>query len=266
MLLRLGENLLATLLDLLDVALILGDGLLHILLTLMDALSLVLPVSLVSHDVLQVLVALDVLGTDDVGSLLDDFLRQSYLAGDLDGKRRTGATDGELEECLHLVAVIEHCSVCHALMTVGEVLQVLVVGGDDTVCPLLAESVEHCLGDGSTDARLRTRTKLIDEDDGVAVGCLHHVLHVEQVGGVGTQVVLQALFVADVYHNVLEDAGLRTLAHRDAESALEHVLQETHGLQTDRLTAGVRTGDDEDALVLCEGDIERYHLLALLLQ
>ena len=59
-LLRLLEDRLSASLDILDIALILGDGFFHILLALMDILALVLPVSLVADDVLQILVALDV--------------------------------------------------------------------------------------------------------------------------------------------------------------------------------------------------------------
>ena len=120
-------------------------------------------------------------------------------------------------------------------------LQVLIVCGNDSIGTLLAEAVEHSFGDSSADARFGACTKLIDEDDGVAIGSLHHILHVEQMRGVGTQVVLQTLFVAYVDHDVLEHARLRTLAHGDAQSALQHVLQQSHGLQTDRLSSGVRT-------------------------
>ena len=60
LLLRLLEDSLSASLDVLDVALILGDGFFHILLALMDILALVLPVSLVADDVLQILVTLDV--------------------------------------------------------------------------------------------------------------------------------------------------------------------------------------------------------------
>ncbi len=102
--------------------------------------------------------------------------------------------------------------------------------------------------------------------DGVTIGSLHHILHVQEVGRVGTQVVLQTLFVTDVYHDVLEDTRLGTLAHRDAQSALQHILKQSYGLQTYRLTSGVRTRDDEDALLLCQRDVEWHHLLVFLLQ
>ncbi len=80
-LLRLLEDSLSASLDILDVALILGDGLFHILLALMDILALVLPVSLVADDVLQILVALDVFRTHDIeASLITSSGKPIFLA------------------------------------------------------------------------------------------------------------------------------------------------------------------------------------------
>ena len=172
----------------------------------MYVLTFVLPVAFVAHDVLQVLVALYVFGAYDVGGLLYHVLGQSRLACYLYGERRTGAAYGELEEGLHLVAVVEHGCICHALMAVGKVFQVLVVGGNDTVCLLLAETVEHSFGYGSAYARFGACAKLVDENDGITVGSFQHVLHVEQVRGVGGEVVLQTLLIAYVYHDVAEHA------------------------------------------------------------
>ena len=202
---------------------------------------LCLPVALIANDVLQILVALYVFGAYDVAGLLDHLLGKTYLACYLDGEGRPRSAYSQLEESFHLVAVVEHSTVGHTLMTVGKMLQVLIVRGNDSIGTLLAEAVEHSFGDSSAYARFGACTKLIDEDDGVAIGSLHHILHVEQMRGVGTEVVLQTLFVAYVDHDVLEHARLRTLAHGDAQSALQHVLQQSHGLQTYRLSSGVRT-------------------------
>ena len=57
---------------------------------------------------------------------------------------------------------------------------------------------------------------------------------------VGREVVLDALFVADVDHDVLEDASRRSVADGDGESALQHILQQSDRLQAYRLSAGIR--------------------------
>lgn len=76
------------------------------------------------------------------------------------------------------------------------------------------------------------------------------------MGGIGTEVVLQTLFVANVYHKVIEDAYLRAVANGNGQSALEHILQQCHRLEAHALSAGVRSGDDKDALVGSQHDVE----------
>ena len=44
------------------------------------------------------------------------------------------------------------------------------------------------------------------------VGLLHHLLHVHQVTGVGREIVLDTLLVADVYHDTLEKTTGGTVA------------------------------------------------------
>ena len=130
------------------------------------------------------------------------------------------------------MAVVEHGAVGYAVVRVGVVLQVLVVGGYHAPCVLLHKLVEHSLCHSAANLRLRTRTKLVDEQQSAVACLLHHVLHVQEVRRVGREVVLYALLVADVDHYVAEDAHLGALAHGDGQSALQHVLQQSHGLQT----------------------------------
>ena len=106
------------------------------------------------------------------------------------------------------MAVVEHGSVYHAGVSVGIMFQVLVVGGDDAPCLFVAKLLQHRLGDGAAYLWLGAGAELVDEQQGAGIGRLHHVLHVEQVTRVGAQVVLNALFVADVDHQVFEDARL----------------------------------------------------------
>ena len=70
-------------------------------------------------------------------------------------------TDGELEQGLHLVTVVEHGAVDHALVVVGKVLQVLIVGGDDAKGLLLPELLQYGLGNGAANHGLCAASKLI---------------------------------------------------------------------------------------------------------
>ena len=74
----------------------------------------------------------------------------------------------------------------------------------------------------------------------------NHRLHIEQVGRVGGEVVFDALLVANVYHYVTEGATGATVAHWDGESTLQHILQQSDGLQANGFTSCIRTRDDEN--------------------
>ena len=81
-----AQYLLALYAYLLDIMLIAFYLALQLLLALMDIGALVLPVTLVANDVLQIFVALDVVGANDVAGLAYHLFGESYLARNLDGK------------------------------------------------------------------------------------------------------------------------------------------------------------------------------------
>ena len=253
-----AQYLLALYTNLLDIMFIAFYLALQLLLALMDIGALVFPVTLVANDVLQIFVALDVVGAHDVAGLAYHLFGESYLARNLDGKRAAGATYGELEQRLHLVAVVEHGAVGHALVLVGEVLEVLVVRGDDAPGSVGKKLPQYTLGYGSADVGLGSGAKLVDEYQCGWIGLLQHVLHIEQVGGVGGQVVLETLLIADVYHDVLEHTHARAFVYGDAQTTLYHILQESGSLEADGLSAGIGARDDEYAVVGGELYIKRY--------
>ena len=86
------------------------------------------------------------------------------------------------------------------------------MGGDDAKRTLVTKLGEHRLGYGTTDERFGTRTELVDEDEGLIVGMFHHHLHVEQMRRIGAEIVFNTLFVANVYHHVLEHTNPRSVA------------------------------------------------------
>ena len=164
------------------------------------------------------------------------------------------------------MAVVEHGTVYYAFMCIGKMLQVLVVGGDDPECPLLVETLQDRFGNGTADLWLGTSTEFIDQDEAAFVAVLHHDFHVGQVGRIGTEVVLDALFVTDVDEDTPEDTRMAAFVQRNQHPTLEHVLQEAHGFQTHRLTTGIRTGDYQDALLRIQFNIQGNHLLVVLRQ
>ena len=60
------ENCLSASLNILYVVFVLGDCFLHVFFTLMDILAFVFPISLVTNNILEILVALNVFRTNDI--------------------------------------------------------------------------------------------------------------------------------------------------------------------------------------------------------
>lgn len=194
-------------LQLCDFRFVTGYGLLHFLFPEVDVLPFVFPIPLVSYDVLQVLVRVDVLFAHQFGSIGYYFLRNTYLAGDFHSERTARIADLQLEQGLHVLAVVEHGSVHYALMVLGEVFQVLVMCRDDAEGLFLVEPFQDGFGYGAADLRFRAASEFVDEQKTGTTASFHHVFHVEQMAGIGTQVVLNALLVPDVDEDAAENAG-----------------------------------------------------------
>ena len=99
----------------------------------------------------------------------------------LNGEAGARLSDAELEQSLHLVAVVEHGAVDHPFVVVGKVFQVLVVRGDDAKRLFLPELFQHCLGNGAADGRLGAAAELVDEQQAAVIRLSHHLFHVHQV-------------------------------------------------------------------------------------
>ena len=68
--------------------------------------------------------------------------------------------------------------------------------------------------DGETYLRLRSTSKLINQQDSPFVTVPHKILHVGQMGRIGTQVILNTLFVAYVYEQMGKYAHAGAFVHR----------------------------------------------------
>ena len=93
-----------------------------------------------------------------------------------------------------------------------------------------------------------------------------HGLHVGQKRTICTEVVIDGLIVADTYHDAVEYRKFGCFGCRDEHAPLEHILQQAHCLQADRLSSGVRTGNQQDVLARGQARCERYNLLLLFAQ
>ena len=190
----------------------------------MDGLSLVFPVALVACDIQQIFVGIHIVLTHESRCIGNDILGYARLARYLHGKAAARIAHLQLEERLHLLPVVEHRTVYHAWSILGKVLEVLVVRGDYTKGSPAHEALQNRLGNGTAYGWLCASTELVNKQQACRIGIAHHLLHVLQVSAIGTQVVLDALFIAYIYQYMVEHTALGVLAHGDRQSALKHIL------------------------------------------
>ena len=84
---RFAQNILPGFLQIFDFGLITLDGLFHVLFTLAYCLAFAFPIAFVAHNVLQVLIGVDVFAAHNFRGIGDDIFRQTYLAGNLHSER-----------------------------------------------------------------------------------------------------------------------------------------------------------------------------------
>ena len=98
--------------------------------------------------------------------------------------------------------------------------QVLIVGGNHAPRVVLPELLQHRFGNGTAYLGLGAGAELVYQQKRPAVALLHHLLHVQKMARVGAQVVLYALLVANVNHDVVEQTCLAAVAYGDGKTAL----------------------------------------------
>ena len=71
------------------------------------------------------------------------------------------------------------------------------------------------------------------------------------------QVIFDALLVTDINEYMTEHTGMTPFVHGNRHTALQHILQKPHRLQTNRLTPGIRPRNQQNALFTGQLDIKR---------
>ena len=79
--------------------------------------------------------------------------------------------------------------------------------------------------------------------------------------GEGGERLLDALLVADIRVNMLEQADLRLLVCRDVQAGSRHQAQKPQRLERHGFAARVWAGDDQRVVVVADGDVDRHGLV-----
>ena len=109
-----------------------GYALFERFLFLTDSLAFVLPVAFVAGYVLQLAVIVYMLLAHHLGGVPDDGFAESGLSCYLDSERAARLSDRELEERFHRAAVVEHCPVNDAERDLRKMLEVGIMGSDES--------------------------------------------------------------------------------------------------------------------------------------
>ena len=157
----------------------------EVLFLVVHGAALVFPIVLVAYDVLDIFLAHHVIASHELFRLLYEVGRQSYFAGNLQGKGTARRAEGEGEEGLQLLAVVEHRAGHYARSVRGVLLEILIVRGDNAEGAALHEAVEDALSEYAADLRFRAAAHLVDEQERGGVGLAEHQLHVLQMRGIG---------------------------------------------------------------------------------
>ena len=131
---------------------------------------------------------------------------EADVAGYLEGKGTAGMADGKAVEGFHLLGVEEHGTVADAGAGIGHKFEVGEVSGHHTEGAAAVQLFEQGLGDGTSRAGFSAATQLVEQEEGVGVGSLQKLFHVLEGGGIGAEIVVDGLLVADVDENGVEDA------------------------------------------------------------
>lgn len=159
--------------------LVVRDGLFEFLLAVVDVAALVFPIHFVADNVLEIFVAHHIVFAHEVGGVANDIVGNADLAGDFNGEGAPGIAYLEHEERLHLGAIVEHSAVDHIATRLGEVFEILIVGGDDAAGVAVDKLTEDGFGEGTTNLRFGAATEFVDEEKAARGAVFHHCLHVE---------------------------------------------------------------------------------------
>ena len=179
--------------------------------------------------------------------------------GYLEGERATRMPYGKAIEGLHTFGVEQHGPVADTLAVVRHQLEVGIVGGHHPVGMAAMQFLQHRFGNGTPRARLGATPQLVEQEEGALVGCFQQLFHVLQMRGVGAQVVVYGLLVADVDKDAVEDAKLRCLPTGHQHAALQHVLYQPHRFQAYRFATGIGARHYQDVGLVVQLDVEWHH-------
>ena len=196
------------------------------------------------------------LGGSDAGTGICQYFRsQAQAVGDGKGVAATGEAQGQPVGGFQGAGVQVHAGVDHAGLLLDVAGHAPVVGGSYDHHVQGAEVTEQGLGQGGALLRVGAGAQFVNEHQGVG-GCLvQDGAEVLDVGAESGQGLLDALLVADVGKDAVEQGKLGGLGG-DVQAGVGHQGQQAGGLQSYGFAPGVGAGycHDPDAPAQLQAD------------
>ena len=120
-----------------------------------------------------------------ISSISYQIFGQTYFTGNLNGKGRTRIANLQLKQGLQVLTVVQHGAVHNPFGIFGKMLEVGIMSGDNAKSFIPVESFQRCFGNGATYHRLRSGTKLINQQQGFSLTVTDKEFHVEQMRTIG---------------------------------------------------------------------------------
>ena len=126
--------------------------------------------------------------------------------------------------------------------------------------PHAVQAVENGPAQRRALGRVGAGAQFVQQHQTVGVGLVEDVGDPRDVRAERAERLFQALLVADVGEDLVEDGHVAALAGGDVHAALGHQAEQSRCLEADGFAAGVRPGDDEQVEAEAEADVDRNDL------
>ena len=186
----------------------------------------------------------------------EDRTVQAETLGDGEGVRRAGQTEVQPERRPQCLRVELHARVAHSRRAQRERFELRVVRRRRHQDAALAQRFEHRHGEGRSFVGIGAGADLVEEGEISAIRVRERRDDVAQMGREGGERLGDRLLVADVGEDLRDDRHSTSWSGGDLQAACGHHREQTDGLEGDRLTAGVRAGDDKDGDVAAEPNVD----------
>ena len=137
-------------------------------------------------------------------------------------------------------------------------LQIAQVGRHHRPAADVIQLVENSPAQRGPFGGIGARSQLIEQDQALGIRGLQDAGDARDVRTEGAERLLQALLVANVREDIVEDRHAAAVPGRHVHAALGHQAQQAGRLERHRFAAGVGPGDDEDVEAVAQADVDGH--------